>query len=115
MIPLLTLFSTIMGIFGGYLIAVTLFHMSPASYFDPMQIHITLFDAATGCIKSCVFGLLLITVCCYKGMQTSGGAAGVGKATTQSVVTSYILILVSDFLLTMGLNFVKQEIKLNWM
>jgi len=115
MIPLLTLFSTVMGILGGYLIAVCLFHMSPASYFDPMQIHINLFDLATGSIKSFIFGVLLITVCCYKGMKTSGGAAGVGKATTQSVVTSYILILVSDFLLTMALNMIHQELKYDWM
>lgn len=115
MIPLLTLFSTVMGILGGYLIAVTLFHLSPASYFDPMQIHITLFDVATGSIKSFIFGLLLVTVCCYKGMKTSGGAAGVGRATTQSVVTSYILILLSDFFLTMALNMIHQEMRYQWL
>ncbi|MBI5272842.1 MAG: ABC transporter permease [Chlamydiia bacterium] len=115
MIPLLTLFSTIMGIFGGYLIAVSLFHMTAASYFNPMQVHITLFDVASGCIKSFIFGTLLVTVCCYKGMKTSGGAAGVGRSTTQSVVTSYILILVADFLLTLGLNIINQELKYSWM
>jgi phospholipid/cholesterol/gamma-HCH transport system permease protein len=115
MIPLLTLFSTLMGIFGGYLIAVYLFNLSPASYFDPMHLHITLFDVATGCIKAFIFGILLVTVCCYKGMKTSGGAAGVGRATTQSVVTSYILILVSDFFLTLALNMIHQELKYDWM
>ena len=115
MIPLLTLFSTMMGILGGYLIAVSLFHMSPSTYFEPMQIHITLFDVATGCIKSFIFGVLLVTVCCYKGMKTSGGAAGVGRATTQSVVTSYILILLSDFFLTMALNMIHQEMRYAWM
>lgn len=115
MIPLLTLFSTMMGIFGGYLIAVNLFHMTFASYFDPMQLHISLFDIASGFVKSFIFGVLLVTVCCYKGMKTSGGAAGVGKATTQSVVTSYILILVSDFLLTMALNMINQKMKYSWM
>ena len=115
MIPLLTLFSSLMGIFGGYLIAISLFHMSAASYFDPMQIHITLFDVATGAIKSFIFGLLLVTVCCYKGMKTSGGAAGVGKATTQSVVTSYVLILLSDFFLTMALNMIHQQMRYEWM
>lgn len=115
MIPLLTLFSTVMGIFGGYLIAVYLFHLSPATYFDPMHLHITLFDVATGCIKAFVFGVLLVTVCCYKGMKTSGGAAGVGRATTQSVVTSYILILLSDFFLTLGLNLIHQIMKFDWM
>ena len=115
MIPLLTLFSTMMGIFGGYLIAVSLFHMTPATYFDPMQIHITLFDIMTGSIKSFIFGLLLVTVCCYKGMKTAGGAAGVGKATTQSVVTSYVLILLSDFFLTLALNMIHQEMRYEWM
>lgn len=115
MIPLLTLFSIMMGIFGGYLIAVYFFNLSPATYFDPMQVHITLFDVATGSIKAFIFGALLVTVCCYKGMKTSGGAAGVGKATTQSVVTSYVLILVSDFLLTMALNMIHQELKYGWM
>jgi phospholipid/cholesterol/gamma-HCH transport system permease protein len=115
MVPLLTLFSTIMGIFGGYLIAVYLFNLSPSTYFDPMPLHISSFDVLTGVIKACIFGLLLVTVCCYKGMKTSGGAAGVGRATTQSVVTSYILILVSDFLLTMALNMIHQELKYDWM
>ena len=111
MIPLLTLFSITMGIFGGYLIAVYLFNMSPVTYFDPMRVHITLFDVASGMIKAFIFGILLVTVCCYKGMKASGGAAGVGRSTTQSVVTSYILILVSDFLLTMALNMIHQEMK----
>jgi phospholipid/cholesterol/gamma-HCH transport system permease protein len=115
MIPLLTLFSTMMGILGGYLIAVDLFHMSAAAYFDPMHVHISLFDVATGIIKAFIFGILIVTVCCYRGMKTSGGAAGVGKATTQSVVTSYILILVSDFFLTLGLNMIHKAIKYSWM
>jgi ABC-type transporter Mla maintaining outer membrane lipid asymmetry permease subunit MlaE len=48
-------------------------------------------------------------------MKTQGGAAGVGSATTQSVVTSYILILIADFFLTMALNMIYQEMKLDWM
>jgi phospholipid/cholesterol/gamma-HCH transport system permease protein len=115
MIPLLTFFSTMMGIFGGYLIAVYLFHLSPSTYFDPMQVHITLFDIATGFIKAFIFGTLLVTVCCYRGMKTTGGAAGVGRATTQSVVISYVLILVSDFILTLALNMIHQELKYDWM
>jgi phospholipid/cholesterol/gamma-HCH transport system permease protein len=111
MIPLLTLFSAMMGIIGGYLIATNLFHLSAASYFNPMHVHITLFDVATGFIKSFVFGLIIVTVCCYRGMQTTGGAAGVGRATTQCVVASYILILFSDFFLTMALNILRQEFR----
>lgn len=115
MMPFLTLFSVMMGVLGGYMIACTIFHMSTAAYFNPMKLHITTFDLATCVIKSFIFGVLLVTVCCYRGMKTSGGAAGVGKATTQSVVTSYVLILVSDFFLTMALNMIHQEMRYDWM
>ncbi len=111
MIPLLTLFSIVMGIFGGYLIAVFYFHLPPLSYFQPMKLHITSFDFATGMIKAFIFSILIVSVCCYKGLRTSGGAAGVGKATTQSVVTSYVLILISDFFLTMFLNMIHMKIR----
>lgn len=115
MIPLLTLFSVVMGIFGGFLIAANLFNMSASNYFAPMQIHITLFDFISGFIKSIIFGSLIVTVCCYRGMRTSGGAAGVGRATTQCVVMSYILILVADFFLTLALNMIHQALKYDWM
>lgn len=104
MVPLLTIFSMVMGIFGGYLIAVYIFHLPASTYFDPMPVHISNFDFFTGVFKAFIFGILIVTVCCYKGMKTKGGAAGVGRSTTQSVVISYILVLVSDFFLTMGLN-----------
>lgn len=114
MVPLLTIFGMVMGIFGGYLISVHFFNMSPNMYFDPMPIHITTFDLFTGVFKSFVFGIIFVTICCYKGMKTSGGAAGVGKATTNSVVTSYVLILVWDFLLTLALNTLHQELSIDW-
>jgi phospholipid/cholesterol/gamma-HCH transport system permease protein len=114
MIPMLTLFSTAMGIFGGYLISVCFFHLPASTFFAPMPLHISLFDLATCLIKSSIFGGLLVTVCCYKGLKTSGGAAGVGKATTQSVVTSYVLILIFDLFLTMGLNMLYKAHKANW-
>lgn len=115
MIPLLTLFSAVMGIFGGFLISVLFFNMSPSNFFNPMPLHIHVFDLATCIIKASIFGVLLVTVCCYKGMKTSGGAAGVGQATTQSVVTSYVLILVFDLLLTMSLNMIYKELRTEWM
>jgi phospholipid/cholesterol/gamma-HCH transport system permease protein len=114
MIPLLTLFSVAMGIFGGYLIASSLSQMTLIQYFTPMMRHVSAFDILSCLIKAFVFGILLVTVCCYKGMTTTGGAAGVGKATTQSVVTSYILILVSDFLLTLGLHSLHQHLRYGW-
>ena len=104
MMPLLVIFSMVMGIFGGYLVAVYFFGMSPTTYFDPMPIHITYFDFSIGVVKSLVFGLLIMTIACYKGMHTSGGAAGVGRATTNSVVITYCFILFVNFFLTIALN-----------
>ncbi|MEL7431350.1 MAG: ABC transporter permease [Chlamydiota bacterium] len=114
MVPLLTIFSMLMGIWGGYIIAVLWFGMSPATYYNPMPIHITGFDVFTGVFKSFVFGIILVTICCYKGMKTTGGAAGVGRATTQSVVISYVLILLWDFFLTMALNAIHAELLMGW-
>ncbi len=113
MVPLLTCFSTILGILGGYFIASTFFGMPASNYFDPMPIHVSGFDIMTGIIKSIFFGIVLVTICCYKGMKTKGGAAGVGRSTTNSVVLSYITILVSDFLLTMALNSIHDELFLD--
>lgn len=106
MTPLLTIFSVLLGIFGGYLVAVYYFNMAPVDYFDPMRIYLTPFDFWQGTFKSIVFGLLIVSICCYKGMTTSGGAAGVGQATTSSVVISYTWILFVNFLMTMALNII---------
>ncbi|MCC5831479.1 MAG: ABC transporter permease [Chlamydiales bacterium] len=104
MLPVLTMFSAIMGIFGGYLISIHLFGMTSQGYFDPMPVHITTFDIWTGLIKAVVFGFIISSISCYKGLTTRGGAAGVGRATTNSVVISYSYILIINFVLTIGLN-----------
>ncbi|MFI5334397.1 MAG: MlaE family ABC transporter permease [Chlamydiales bacterium] len=104
MMPILTIFSIGMGIWGGYLISVYFFKMAPTSYFDPMPMHITMFDLTTGVVKAFIFGVLIMTVSCYKGMTTSGGAEGVGKSTTSSVVITYCCILLTNFFLTVSLN-----------
>ncbi len=110
MMPLLTIFSVVMGIYGGYLISVYFFGMAPSSYFDPMPIHITVFDFFTGIVKAFVFGIFIMTIACYKGMSTSGGAAGVGRSTTSSVVIAYCCILLSNFFLTIALNILRDKI-----
>lgn len=109
--PLLTIFSMLMGILGGYVIAVYFFGMSPTAYFDPMPLHITMFDLLTGIVKAFVFGGIIMTISCYKGMKTSGGAAGVGSATTNSVVLSYCCILFTNFFLTLALNIFRSQLQ----
>lgn len=110
MMPLLTVFSVFMGIFGGYLIAVYFFKMAPFNYFDPLPHYVKNFDFFVGFVKSIVFGVFIVTISCYKGMATQGGAEGVGRATTNSVVICYTCILFSNFLITLGLNVVQEQI-----
>jgi phospholipid/cholesterol/gamma-HCH transport system permease protein len=101
----------IMGILGGYVIAVYFFGMSPTAYFDPMPLHISMFDLLTGIVKSFVFGGIIMTISCYKGMKTTGGAAGVGRATTNSVVLAYCCILFTNFFLTLALNIFRSQLQ----
>jgi len=110
MLPLLTAFSVAMGIFGGYLVAVFHFGMDPHVYWSPITQKVTNFDIAAGMTKALVYGLIIVTICCYKGMTTRGGAAGVGRATTNSVVICYSIILITNFFLTLGLNLVHVQL-----
>ena len=102
--PLLTIFSIVMGIFGGYLISVYYFGMPPNTYMDAIPEHVRYFDLLTGIVKGFVFGILILTIACYKGLRTSGGAAGVGRTTTSAVVITYCAILLVNFFLTISLN-----------
>ncbi len=104
MLPLLTVFSCIMGVIGGYVIAVDYYGLPANSYLDPLPLHITGFDFFSGMIKAFIFGVIIITISCYKGMTTKGGAQGVGRSTTNSVVICYSVILIGNFLITVILN-----------
>ncbi|NBO24005.1 MAG: ABC transporter permease [Chlamydiae bacterium] len=104
MMPLLTIFSVFMGIFGGYLLSIYFFKLAPTNFWDPVRYYTTFFDCFVGLFKSLVFGILTFSICCYKGMQTQGGAQGVGESTTSSVVICYTFILFTNFLITLGLN-----------
>jgi phospholipid/cholesterol/gamma-HCH transport system permease protein len=103
-LPLLTVFSSMMGILGGYVIAVYYYGLPSNVFLDPLPTNITVFDFISGLVKAFCFGFIIVTISCYKGMRTRGGAAGVGRATTNSVVICYSVILICNFLLTVGLN-----------
>lgn len=102
--PILTLYSNFMGIFGGYLIAIWVFGMPTSSYVDPLPYAVSPFDLVTGLAKALVFGFLMVSICCYKGLNAKGGAAGVGRVTTQSVVVCYSSFLIFNFALTIAFN-----------
>jgi phospholipid/cholesterol/gamma-HCH transport system permease protein len=100
MLPLLTLFADMIGILGGWLICVFKLGIPSKMYmtiaFDSLQFK----DLFTGLTKSVFFGMIIAFVSCYEGFNVEGGAEGVGKATTQSVVVSFILIIACDCLFT---------------
>ncbi|MDP3788950.1 MAG: ABC transporter permease, partial [Candidatus Omnitrophota bacterium] len=100
MLPCLTILGDAVGIFGGYLIGVFNLHINPGLYLDTTFRFLTAKDIMTGVAKSFVFGGIIALIGCYYGLNTSGGAEGVGKSTTTSIVTSFILIIVADCILT---------------
>lgn len=113
MFPLLTIYSIVMGVFGGYLIAVYFFGLAPTTFWDPIPTYTNTFDFVVGFTKAVVFGIVATSICCYSGMKTEGGAADVGNATTKAVVVCYVSILVINFFMTLGMNVMHNEI-LRW-
>ncbi|MBU1767290.1 MAG: ABC transporter permease, partial [Candidatus Omnitrophica bacterium] len=95
--PLLTILTDVLGISGGFLIGRAQLNIKLYDYIRHMIDFVTLKDFANGIVKSIVFGGIIATMACYHGLKTEGGARGVGKATTLSVVDSFLLILVSDY------------------
>lgn len=99
-LPLLTAIFDVVGIYGAYLIGVGLLGVSSGSYFSGMESSVVFRDVYTGFLKSVSFGLIITWICCYKGFNTAQMATGVSRATTESVVLSFILVLVWDYCLT---------------
>lgn len=99
MLPMLTIYSDALGIFGGLVVAILRFDIPSTVYLDEVNA-LQLREVFHGLIKSVAFGLVVVTVSCYKGLTTTGGAEGVGKSTTAAVVISMVLILVGDYFLS---------------
>lgn len=100
MLPCLTVIGDLSGMFGGFLIGVNNLGLNPHLYLQTAFKYLTLKDIYTGLSKAFVFGLIIALVGCYQGLHTRGGAVGVGRATTISVVTSFIMIIVADCIIT---------------
>jgi len=100
MLPVLTIIADFVGIIGGYIVGVGLLNINSGIYIDKMIEIVELDDIFNGLVKAACFGLILSLVGCYKGFYTTGGAQGVGKATTQAVVIASVTILISDYFLT---------------
>ncbi|HEX2835704.1 MAG TPA: ABC transporter permease [Thermoanaerobaculia bacterium] len=100
MLPFLTILGDALGVYGGYLVAVKLMHTNPVVYKLNTFQFLALNDVWSGLIKAAVFGLILSITGCVRGYHTTGGAEGVGRATTYAVVSASLIILLSDFFLT---------------
>ena len=100
MAPLLSIVFSVVGTFGGYSVAVGVLNVNNAIYWDKIQQYVDMEDLWNGLAKALVFGLIIAVVGCRKGYTTSGGAEGVGRATTQAVVIASVSILVADYFLT---------------
>jgi phospholipid/cholesterol/gamma-HCH transport system permease protein len=100
MLPVLTVCADIVGIAGGLVIAVTQLGRDPRLFMTGTFRAMEMSDVVSGLVKSAFFGMLVAIIGCYQGLTATGGAEGVGKSTTRAVVLSLMLILVSDFFLT---------------
>ncbi|WP_207478469.1 MlaE family ABC transporter permease [Arenibaculum pallidiluteum] len=100
MLPLLVLVADVIGVFGGFLIGVYRLDFNPASYISRTWEYLEAVDVISGLVKAAVFGFLIALMGCYHGYRSRGGAQGVGTATTNSVVSASVLILVTNYLIT---------------
>ena len=100
MLPFLTIVSDFVGILGGYFVGVQVLRINAGMFMQNISKMVVLNDIYNGLIKAACFGLILSLIGCYKGFNTTGGAEGVGRATTEAVVLASVIILISDYFLT---------------
>ncbi len=98
--PALAIFSMAIGIVGGFFIAITFLDLAPGAYWSQIQAALDVNDFGHGFAKSLVFSWIVVLVATYHGLHISGGAVGVGRSTTASVVASIFLIIFADSIFT---------------
>lgn len=100
MLPILVLIGDIIGICGGYMIGVSKLDFNASTYLMSTWEYLKPMDIISGLTKAGVFGFIITLLGCYNGFHSNGGAQGVGQATTNAVVSSSILILIFNYILT---------------
>lgn len=99
-LPILVAVGDSIGIFGGYLVSTTRLGFNEAAYLSNTTGFLETWDITSGLLKGAAFGFIVALMGCYHGMNSGRGARGVGRATTQAVVSASILILAANYLLT---------------
>ncbi|MBI2241494.1 MAG: ABC transporter permease [Magnetospirillum gryphiswaldense] len=100
MVPCLVLVADIIGVFGGYIVGVYKLGFNPSSYLARTWEYLEPLDVISGLTKAAVFGFVISLMGCYNGYYSRGGAQGVGAATTNSVVSAAIMILIFNYVIT---------------
>lgn len=100
MLPCLTIFADVMGMLGGGIVGTSFLGIPAGLYFQKSVDFLVMKDVTTGLFKSFVFAGIIALIGCYQGLMVEGGAEGVGKATTKSVVMAIISIIVADCFFT---------------
>lgn len=98
--PLLTVIADFVGMFGGWVISTSLLSLTSRQYWSSAWRGLEWNDVAQGLLKPLVFAVVIALIGCFYGLRTSGGTQGVGRATTQSVVASIVLIFMLDLMVT---------------
>ena len=99
-LPFLVLVGDLIGVFGGYLVGVYRLGFNPSIYLSRTLEYLEISDVTLGLVKAAVFGFLIALMGCYHGYHSGRGAEGVGRATTNAVVSASILILISNYIVT---------------
>ena len=100
-LPAMVLAANAIGIFGGYFVAVYKLDFNAIGYLEVTRQFLTATDLQMALVKSAFFGFFIALMGCYHGFRAQGGAAGVGRATTDAVVSAFIMILLSNMIITL--------------
>jgi phospholipid/cholesterol/gamma-HCH transport system permease protein len=100
MLPCLVVVADIIGVFGGYLVGIYRLDFNPANYLKLTWQYLETLDVVSGLVKAAAFGFIVTLMGCYHGFNSRGGAQGVGIATTNAVVSSSVLVLGTNYLIT---------------
>ncbi len=100
MLPVLTIIGTVVGILGGSVVANTIMNVHYATFLQRGVDFLNYRDITSGLAKAFVFALVISSISCWQGMNASGGAEGVGKATTRAVVLSFLFVMISNYIVT---------------
>jgi len=101
-LPLLVIVANIIGVFGGFLIGTQKLGFNASNYLQVTVDYLEMTDINSSLVKAAVFGFIIALMGCYHGFKSRGGAEGVGAATTNAVVSAFILILLANLIITVN-------------